>query len=112
LQVKESRARLLANVSKPPAKTLVGPGVFSNEESFWRRTVITRSNARKNTKMQEKKNFTHHVLTVQEVSDLLKIPASTIYDLAKKGKLRGVKLGKHWRFLEEDILALLRGILQ
>ena len=28
---------------------------------------------------------------------------NTIYELAAKGKLRGVKVGKHWRFLEIDI---------
>ena len=39
-----------------------------------------------------------HLLT-----DLLRIPISTIYDLACRGKIRGVKFGKHWRFLEEDI---------
>ncbi|MDD5216631.1 MAG: helix-turn-helix domain-containing protein [Candidatus Omnitrophica bacterium] len=49
------------------------------------------------------------ILTAQEVSDYLKIPLSTIYDLAAKGKLRGVKFGKHWRFLEADILSYLHG---
>ena len=48
------------------------------------------------------------ILTIQEVSAFLRIPASTIYDLAKKGKIRGVKFGKHWRFLEEDILGYFR----
>ena len=47
------------------------------------------------------------VMTIKQVSEYLKIPASTIYELAKKGKIRGVKLGKHWRFLEEDILSYL-----
>lgn len=43
-------------------------------------------------------------MTIKEVSAYLRIPVSTIYDLAGKGKIRGVKFGKHWRFLEEDIL--------
>ena len=54
----------------------------------------------KNIPMEKEKK----VLTIYEVSELLRIPASTIYDLAKKGRIRGVKFGKHWRFLEEDIL--------
>lgn len=45
------------------------------------------------------------VLSVKEVSELLRIPVSTIYDLAKKGKLPGTKFGRHWRFLEDDILS-------
>ena len=44
------------------------------------------------------------IMTSEEVSAFLRIPVSTIYELAKKGKLRGVKFGKHWRFLEQDIL--------
>ncbi len=44
------------------------------------------------------------IMNIDEVGAFLRIPASTIYDLARKGKIRGVKFGKHWRFLEEDIL--------
>lgn len=55
--------------------------------------------------MENKTNIKRKkVMSVQEVSDFLKIPMSTIYDLAKKGKIPGVKFGRHWRFLEEDIL--------
>lgn len=48
------------------------------------------------------------VMTIREVSEYLKIPLSTLYELVKKGKIRGVKIGRHWRFLEEDILHYLR----
>lgn len=44
------------------------------------------------------------VMSVKEVSEFLRIPVSTIYDLAKAGKIQGAKFGRHWRFLEEDIL--------
>lgn len=47
-------------------------------------------------------------MTVEEVSTFLRIPASTIYGLAKQGKIRGVKFGKHWRFLEDDILGFFK----
>ena len=33
------------------------------------------------------------VMTVKEVSEYLKIPLSTVYDLTKKGKLRAIKFG-------------------
>ena len=54
--------------------------------------------------MDEPKNG-KRVMSIKEVSEFLKIPLSTIYELAYKGKLRGVKFGRHWRFLEEDILS-------
>ena len=53
--------------------------------------------------------FPHGILTAQEVGRLLRIPISTIYDLAQKGKIKAVKFGKHWRFLKEDIKAYLHG---
>ena len=43
------------------------------------------------------------IMTAQEVSKLLKIPLSTIYALSAQGKIRAVKFGRHWRFIEEDI---------
>jgi len=59
--------------------------------------------------MEEKEANLGKIMTAQEVSDLLRIPLSTIYDLAAKGKIRGVKFGKHWRFLEEEIIRYFRG---
>ena len=52
------------------------------------------------------------VMTVKEVSEFLRIPLSTIYDLVKQGKLRGAKFGRQWRFLEEDILSYFRCVAQ
>ncbi len=49
------------------------------------------------------------VMTAQEVSDFLKIPLSTLYGLAKQGRIKGVKVGKHWRYLRHDILDYLHG---
>jgi excisionase family DNA binding protein len=51
----------------------------------------------------------NQILTSKEVSQLLRIPLSTVYELAKRGVIRGVKFGKHWRFLEEDILRYFSG---
>ena len=52
---------------------------------------------------------TNRVMTIGEVSEYLRIPISTVYSLAQKGKLKGVKAGRHWRFLEEEIVNYLRG---
>ena len=49
------------------------------------------------------------VMTIKDVSNLLKIPVSTLYVLAKQGKLKGGKFGRQWRFLEQDILDYLHG---
>jgi len=58
---------------------------------------------------EKSKNGKEKVMTVQEVSAYLKIPVSTLYDLTRKGKLRGVKVGRQWRYLEADIVQFLHG---
>ena len=58
--------------------------------------------------MNQEQN-TIRVMTLKEVSTFLRIPISTIYLLAKQGKLKGAKFGRQWRFLEQDILNYLHG---
>ncbi len=43
------------------------------------------------------------ILTVDEISDYLKIPKSTIYKLVREGKIPAQKIGRHWRFRKESI---------
>jgi len=43
------------------------------------------------------------ILTVNEISDYLKIPKSTIYKLVREGKIPAQKVGRHWRFRKEAI---------
>lgn len=38
------------------------------------------------------------VMTIDELSEYLKIAKSTLYKLAQEGKLPGQKVGRHWRF--------------
>lgn len=38
------------------------------------------------------------VMTIDELSDYLKVAKSTLYKLAQEGKLPGQKVGRHWRF--------------
>lgn len=48
------------------------------------------------------------VMTAREVADLLKMPVSTIYELARRGDLPASRLGRTWRFLRprlEELLA-------
>jgi len=43
------------------------------------------------------------LLTLSEVSQFLKVPKSTIYKLARERRLPGHKVGKHWRFVREEL---------
>lgn len=48
------------------------------------------------------------VMTAREVAQLLKMPVSTIYRLARRGELPASRLGRTWRFLRprlEELLA-------
>lgn len=43
------------------------------------------------------------ILTVQEVADYLRVAQSTVYRLAKEGKLPGRKIGGMWRFSRKEL---------
>jgi excisionase family DNA binding protein len=50
------------------------------------------------------------LLTVKEVANLLRLPASWVYERTRKRGLEripGFRLGKYWRFREADVLAWL-----
>lgn len=47
------------------------------------------------------------VLTVAEVADLLHLPVSTVYDLARRGVIPACRLGRTWRFVRPRIEELL-----
>mgnify|MGYP001190514795 CR=1 FL=1 len=49
------------------------------------------------------------VMTAREVADLLKMPVSTIYQLARRGELPASRLGRTWRFLRPRLEELLAG---
>ena len=51
------------------------------------------------------------LLTVKEVAELLRVPVSWVYDRVRKrslDRLPAIRLGKYWRFREEDVFAWLR----
>jgi excisionase family DNA binding protein len=49
------------------------------------------------------------VMTAREVADLLRMPTSTVYELARKGVLPARQLGRTWRFLRPRLEELLAG---
>lgn len=49
------------------------------------------------------KSLPDSVLTIDDLSDYLKVSKSTLYKLVQGGKVPGQKVGKHWRFRKETI---------
>ena len=50
----------------------------------------------------------NEVMTAREVAELLRMPTSTVYELARKRVLPASRLGRTWRFLRprlEELLA-------
>jgi excisionase family DNA binding protein len=47
------------------------------------------------------------VMTAAEVADLLHLPVSTVYYLARRGELPACRLGRTWRFLRPRLEELL-----
>lgn len=53
-------------------------------------------------------NGEHHFLTVHEVAKLLQVPVSWVYGRLRERSaepLPGYRVGKYWRFREEEIIA-------
>ena len=47
------------------------------------------------------------VMTASEVGELLHLPVSTVYYLARRGELPACRLGRAWRFVRPRIEELL-----
>jgi len=47
------------------------------------------------------------LLTVSEVADLLRINKSTVYRMAKQGRLPATRVGRQWRFRKSVLEGLL-----
>ncbi len=45
----------------------------------------------------------HQLLTAEEVADLLRLPVSTVYDLARTGRLPHLRIGRALRFSQHDL---------
>lgn len=58
---------------------------------------------------REKMAEEHEVLTTEEAAALLRVSTKTVLALAREGSLPGEKVGRAWRFLRGDVLAVVRG---
>jgi excisionase family DNA binding protein len=45
------------------------------------------------------------MLTPKGIAHLLNMPLSWIYERTRRGEIPGFKVGKYWRFREEEVLA-------
>lgn len=48
------------------------------------------------------------IMTAREVGELIRIPTSTVYHLARRGLLPGHRIGRAWRFIRGEIEASVR----
>ncbi len=61
-----------------------------------------------NTVAAERRGLTRdEVMTASEVAELLHLPVSTVYYLARRGDIPACRLGRTWRFLRPRIEELL-----
>jgi excisionase family DNA binding protein len=51
-------------------------------------------------------------MTVEEISTYLRVPPSTVYKLAREGKLPGFKVGRHWRFRRDAVVQWIQNLEQ
>jgi excisionase family DNA binding protein len=49
----------------------------------------------------------HEVLTVKEVSELLRVHPSTVHKMIKEGRLTALRIGTDWRVRKAGIVRLL-----
>ncbi len=42
-------------------------------------------------------------MTAAEVAELVRIPVSTVYELARRGRIPGHRIGRTWRFVRREI---------
>ncbi|GIV14919.1 MAG: hypothetical protein KatS3mg022_0354 [Armatimonadota bacterium] len=59
------------------------------------------------TRKRDEESTSPEVMSVRELAEYLRISVHTVYRLAEQGKLPGRKVGKHWRFHRDVIVAWL-----
>lgn len=52
------------------------------------------------------------VMTIQEISEYLRIPVSSLYRLAQSGRIPCQKVGRHWRFHRATLVTWMAGASQ
>jgi len=47
---------------------------------------------------------TEEILTIDQTGKFLKVGKSTLYKMARNGKIPASKVGREWRFVKSDII--------
>lgn len=47
--------------------------------------------------------FQLELLTADELSQILRVPKTTLYTLSQQGRIPAIKIGKHWRYIKDEI---------
>jgi excisionase family DNA binding protein len=71
----------------------------------WRRCRQPRPRPREAADERADRALDHRLLTAEEVAELLRLPVSTIYDLARTGRLLHLRIGRALRFSQRDLEA-------
>jgi excisionase family DNA binding protein len=61
------------------------------------------SNGNAGEKQADTKSLADTIFTAEELAKTLQIATRTIYDYAKRGELKGRKVGKRWIFTQQNI---------
>ena len=46
----------------------------------------------------------HEILTVKEVSEMLRVNPSTVYRMTNEGRIPAFKIGSEWRFQKDQVV--------
>lgn len=78
---------------------------MSSNQSLKRMRTLAQSREAQSSAQQASEGL----LTMDEAIDMLKTTRPTFYRWLRSGKLKGMKVGRQWRFLSEDIERFLKG---
>jgi len=67
------------------------------------------TNKKKSTMKDGQESNGKVILTMEQAIEFLKTSQPTFYRWLREGKLKGMKVGRQWRFYKEDIEAFMRG---
>ena len=54
--------------------------------------------------MGTKSVMADEILTIEETSQFLKVGKTTLYRLARRGKMPARKIGREWRFIRNELI--------
>jgi excisionase family DNA binding protein len=106
LDMRENTASSRRHASRLGERKSERPQAASNEAEDHSKSNTFRR--KRNGTTVGRDNESEKLLTIQQVADLLHVPVSWVYGRTRKRSLErlpGIRLGKYWRFRQEEIHA-------